>query len=322
MSACSTIPSNPLIPAVTLRRSAIVLCLGVFFGGVSAEEYLSNLGTRWVDPGTPSANSIGDIQAMFPGQSPFTVQFFTGTMAAGTNTGGSSAGGAGMIAPNPTNVVAFGLDSVTYEFIHGQEQAWSDVSVQLYRQAGSTSNLVGELGNPVVNPGPTQWPQTYSSTFCTTYVDYHPRSEIRLQPSSEYWLAVGVASGRSTSFGILFGLSPTFVTSTDWQMGMSLTHTRWAAGEFLKVAIRGTAILSVTTPHTALSAASLSVSQIGTKLVLSWPASAAPCRLYAMPNLQPPAWAPVSAAPVLTNDSYVVTLPLADPCRYFRLQAE
>jgi hypothetical protein len=60
----------------------------------------------------------------------------------------------------------------------------------------------------------------------------------------------------------------------------------------------------------------------GNNIVLSWPASTAPCQLYAMPSVQPGAWSPVTTQPLIINDNVVVTVPLSGSSCYFRLQAQ
>jgi hypothetical protein len=95
------------------------------------------------------------------------------------------------------------------------------------------------------------------------------------------------------------------------------------AEEYLTVgadAILGTNSTSL--PVSPVCNVALSASRVGSKIVLSWPASATPSQLYAMPSVAPAEWTPVLLQPTLTNDNFVVTLPLSGSACYFRLQAQ
>jgi hypothetical protein len=249
------------------------------------------------------------------------VQFFTGARSAETSaTELNTAETAVAIGTNSVSVAGFELDSVTFEFIWGHAQPWSDANVEVYQGTGDQSILLGQLGNPAVDPMPTQWPESVNPGFCTTHVDYFPLTKIVLQPSSEYSLVLTEAG--SPSLGLLFSLSSNFVTATDWRMGVTTTHDPWAAGEFLKVGIDATAILKTNSLNVALSSVRLSATRVGNNLVLSWPTSGPACRLCALPGFQETGWSPISTEPVLTNDSFVVTLPVSGVGCFFRLQAQ
>lgn len=299
-----------------LRLLAVVVCLVAGLSRAWPEEYLSNLGNRWIDPSNPDVMSIGDIHTLFGAVGPFAVQFFTGSQSAQTNSARLTAAVSEAIGTNSVSVIAFELNSVTYEFIGGRSQPWSDVSVGLYQKVGEQSILTSALGNPTVNPKPTQWPGS------TTYVDYHPPTELLLMPNSEYSVALSVPYSYPPNFGLLFTLSSNYISSADWRMGTTTTHDYWAAGEFLKIAIAATVIQATNSSNIDLSGVRLSAAKVGTNLVLSWPTSAPVCRLYALPSLQPSGWFPVPAAPIVTNDDFVVTLPLAGSACYFRLQLQ
>ena len=297
-----------------LGGSAFMLCLLAVLSEAWGVEYLSNLGNLWSDPGT----SMGDIVAIYSGVAPFTLQFFTGAPSGETTTAGIITGQA-VIGAHPTNVVAFELNLVTLEFVGDHTQPWSDVSVQVYQQMSNGKMLVGELGNPVLDPSPTQWPESRNPPwFCTCYVDYTPLTEISLQPTSEYSLVLN-----GSNCGLLFSLSSQFVTATDWRMGTTTTSDPWVGSkEFLKVAIAATEILEPSPPNAANANFVLSAKVAGTDFVLSWPASIGRCNLYASPSLQPGAWTQVQRQPIITNGQYLITLPLSSPSCYFRLQTQ
>jgi len=52
---------------------------------------------------------------------------------------------------------------------------------------------------------------------------------------------------------------------------------------------------------------------------IAWPASQPGYRAEAASSATAPAWSPVGAAAVLTNDEYVVTVPANTPAQFFRL---
>lgn len=307
------------------RSSAIFFCLLGLLGNLLSEEYLSNLGNRFVDPANPtmpSENEIGDIHALFSPYQPFAVQFFTGSGSDERRYAKMYAGAPPAVPTNSTTTEKFELNYATFEFDGGHAQAWSNLNVQLYHQVGKENVLVGELGNPVVNPALTQWPESLNPGFCTTYVDYHPLKEILLEPSAAYWLSLSVADGIWPTLGPLFSLSSKFVSSGNWRMGPTVTRDPSAAGEYLKVAIGATAVVGTNATTLPVSSVRLSATRIGRNVVLSWPASTASFQLYASPSFESDAWSPVSAQPVVVNDQFVVTLPLSGYSCCFRLQSQ
>jgi hypothetical protein len=63
----------------------------------------------------------------------------------------------------------------------------------------------------------------------------------------------------------------------------------------------------------------LTVSKVGTNLVISWPASATNCVLESSSCLAT-GWTAVAASPVTNNQSVSVSVPLAGPQQFFRLK--
>ena len=278
----------------------------------AAIDYVSNLGTRWVDPANPDVNDIGDIHALVGGYAPFVAHFLTGTVSGEV---GPAAVGLVSVAPS-TNwpVTGFVLNQVTFEFIGGRDQSWSNVTVELYQELGTNRVLLATLCSPSVNPALTQWPEHGDPNFCTTYVDYFALTNIVLQPASEYSFNILPVF----SFGMLFAISPAFASLTDWRMGQTLTGDPWAAGEFLKFAVDASAIPSDGSAGAIAAPVPLGVSRQGTNLVLSW--STAACHLYTSPDLAGSAWTLVQVPPETNNGSCRVNLPLSDASRFFRLQ--
>ncbi len=175
---------------------------------VQADVYLSNLDELWTSGG------IGDIHSLAPGGNPYgtdTARFTSGT--------GSS----------------FALNAITLEFFPANSpQYWLNLHVQLFRQAGSA--LLGSLGNPAINPKPTQWPSS------TTFVDFLPLVPISLDPSSEYAVVLSVPASSSTAANLLFTRSSAYTTPTDWIMGLTTSDNPYASGEHLVLAVDVTPI--------------------------------------------------------------------------------
>jgi hypothetical protein len=287
---------------------------------LGAEEVLSNLTNFWPSPWV----SIGDVQALkFCG--PMGPYFVTGGQSGHKRTAEIRApGGAGIQGAIPeaiglTNAASFQLNWVTLEFTGPALQPWTDVQVALYEQVGTNSALVGQLGIPAVDPQLTEWPESVNPSFCTTYVDFLPSTEICLQPKTEYLVSVATHTP-GIDFGVIFTLSSNYVSEADWRQGPTFTtHDPWAAGEFIKFALDVTGNAGPCSSQNTLSNISLSATRVGTNLLLSWPAS--PYGLYSSATVAPPAWAPVPDTPLRSDADLVVTLPLTNVSRCFRLQA-
>ena len=301
---------NPL--RTLLRSSVVLLCFAAGTSQTWGEEYLSNLGDLWPDP---TGQTIGDIEVLTSYYGPFVVEFFTGS---GTNATKLATG-----ITNAPRVEAFELTSVTFEFLGSPWQPWSDwsnVTIEVSQQVSSNQSIVlGDLGNAVVNPTPTQWPKS------TTYIDFHPITNLVLQPSTEYAFSLSVPYNYPPNLGLLFTYSPLFFTPTDWQLGATLTHVPIYGTEYLKIAIGADAILSTNStnpPVSPVANVQLSARRVGRNILLSWPASAVPSQLYAMPNGALSLWIPVLQDPITTNGNFEVSLPLSGWACYFRLQGQ
>jgi hypothetical protein len=172
-----------------------------------AATFLSNLDTQW------TAGGIGDIHALFPGGTP------NGTDTAHFTTG--SGGG-------------FSLDTITLEFDRvPPSPAWGNVRLELFQQ--SNNLLLGSLGNPVVNPKPTQWPSY------TTFIDFSPSASIYLNPHTQYALVVSVPANSPSGAGLLFARS-SYYTPTDWTMQVTTSGNPYAFMEYLVMAVGATQI--------------------------------------------------------------------------------
>ena len=303
-----------------IRLLAIPLYLVSMVGWSAGEEYLSNLANKWLDPA-----SIGDIEPLVSYYGPFIVYFSTGLGL--SETGYAKIREAVPPLPGSTNVAeTFQLNSVTFEFLGSPTSPWTNISmtIQVYRQAGGQNILVGDLGNDTVNPTPTQWPKS------TTFIDFHPLTNIVLQPSSEYFVSLNEPYNFPPVFGLLFTFSPHYVTSTDWRMGITTTHVPVPYTEYLKFAVNATAIpgtnstsgVGTNSTGVAVSNVPLSAEKDGSNIVLTWPTSTAPAQLYSSPSCRSGAWTPVPAHPVILNENFVVTLPVSGSGSYFRLHGQ
>lgn len=160
-------------PFSKISRLTGTLALVAGATNLGATQFISNLGNIW-------DNGIGDIQTIAPGQT-YASSFATGPAC------------------------SFVLNSVTVEFL-----TWGDPSylppspaqgfhLQLYEPLGFFSlKLIGELGDPTLNPQPTQWPAY------TAFFDYTPLTEITLDPSATYALAASQAPNGTDGPLLLF----------------------------------------------------------------------------------------------------------------------
>jgi hypothetical protein len=199
------------------REFVVILLLVTSASKIPAASYVSNLGNRWVDPGNPGVNDIGDIHNLFPNQYTFTASFTTGA----------------------SSIL---LDSITLEFLIDNQvftpQPWTNINVRLYKAIGNQSVLLGALGEPTINPQPTQWPQgsTGISDY-TTYIDFHPMWRASLQSFSEYQISA-TATNSASGAGLQFSILSNYTAQDNWQMGPT-TGNQWGVGEFLKLAVGG-----------------------------------------------------------------------------------
>jgi hypothetical protein len=180
--------------------------------GLKAEaiEYVSNLGSLWTEGG------IGDIHGLFPGGSPY-----------GNDTAGFS-----------TGVGGFAVNSITFEFEFDSgypaglaAPQW--VAIQLF-QGGS---LLGTFGNPVVDPRPTQWPQSSNPGAYTQFINFSPLQPIFLNPFAQYSIVAGMPANSPVSAALLFTKSSVYTASGGWMMGATTTGNPYALGEYLVMAV-------------------------------------------------------------------------------------
>jgi len=107
-------------------------------------------------------------------------------------------------------------------------------------------------------------------------MDFHPLTNIVLQPSTEYAVSLSVPYNLPPPYlALFFTYSPLFHTPTDWRLGATLTHVPINGTEYLKIAIGADAIVgtnSTSLPVSPVSNVSLSATRVGSNIVLSWPA--------------------------------------------------
>jgi hypothetical protein len=310
-------------PAKTwITCPAILFCIVASVG--CGQEYLSNLGNKWIDPSNPSAASIGDNYTLIGPYGPFVVHFFTGSSLDEGRYPKIYSRVPRAAATNSPTVQLFELDSVTFEFQGGFSQPWSDITIEIYQQVGTNNILLGQFGNPSLNLTPTQW------RWFSSFIDFHPLTNIVLQPSSEYYVSLSVPYNYPPRFAMFFCLSSKYFTPTDWRMGPTTTHIFMVWTEYLMFAVNATPILGTNSTNgsstnsmgVAVSSVRVSAKRDGSNIVLSWPTSTAPAQLYSSPSFDSGSWSPVSTQPVMVNDNFVVTLPLSASGLFFRLQAQ
>ena len=199
--------------------AAIVLIATAFCFRAGAIQEVSNLGDQW-----PINGTIGDIHALFPGGNPY------GSDTAKFTTGAGS----------------YALDSITLEFeFRGSYSPPVTIppgpgalSVQLF--LGST--LLGSLANPVVNPTPTQWPESSYPGAHTTFIDFTPTSSIRLDPDSQYSLVISMPANSGVDVGLLYTRSSVYTSPDGWVMDAGTSGDPSAGGEFLKLGVSATKV--------------------------------------------------------------------------------
>jgi hypothetical protein len=161
---------------------AVAFCLGrAAAGPVPAGPMISNLNHLW--PG----QSMGNFETVLPG---YGYGFMFGTGA------------------NP-----YSLDSVVFQELGGL----GTVHVSLYAVqgdplAGPNPNLIfaGTLGNPVIDPRPTQWPGY------TSFIDYSPVNSITLAPDTYYLIAATEPVNGDDNTALTFNFNDTYDVAGDW----------------------------------------------------------------------------------------------------------
>jgi hypothetical protein len=217
--------------------------------------YVSNLGDLWAEGG------IGDIHNLFPGGAPY------GTDTARFTTGSGN----------------FSLTTFTLEFFFDPSitspSAPDWVNLQLYKQTKGGDLLIGTLGNPIVDPAPTQWPQSANPRDYTTFIDFSPLQQITLNPFSQYSVVASVPANSPVVAALVFTKSSSYTTSADWDMGATTAGNPYADGEYLVMSVSAR---SVPEPDTEALV-------MGTFIVLIG------CRRFMWPNtaLEPTPTAPL-----------------------------
>jgi hypothetical protein len=210
---CTIMKRRILITLVTLTTMCFrqhILAQGVVC--------VSNLGHAWTQPG------IGDIHGLFRGGTPYgsdTAYFTTG-------------------ADN------FLVNAITLEFENDSSypagtSAPQWVSLQLFQQTGGGNRLLGTLGNPVVDPTPTPWPESANPNAYTTYFDFSSLEPINLNPFSQYSVVVSMPANSPVDAALLFTRS-SYISPVGWTMYPTTSGNPAAAGEYLVMAVEATSV--------------------------------------------------------------------------------
>ena len=189
---------------------AVVSFLAVL-QSAEAVSVVSNLGNIWPQNGT-----IGDIHGVFRGGTPYGSDTASFTTGAGT----------------------FSLNSITLEFEFGSSFSspqW--LEVQLFQNVGGAQVFVGNLGNAVANPTPTQWPQSPTRNAYTEFFDYSPDGSIELDPFSQYYVTISMPANSPVNAALMFTRSGAYTSEDGWTMGPTVSGDPFAAGEYLKLGV-------------------------------------------------------------------------------------
>ena len=210
-------------PTILLRQVLLVLlALVAIKQSAEAIPMVSNLGYQF----TPN-QGIGDIEGVFRGGAHYGSYSAHFTTGAGNN---------------------YSINTITLEFEYDASypaglSAQQYLNVQLFKNVGSTSILLGSFGNPVVNPLATQWPQSSHPRAYTTFIDFSPLAQMLLNPSSQYSVVLSMPSSSPTDAALMFAKSSAYNTSpAGWTMGLVTSGNTYANSEYLIMAVDATAI--------------------------------------------------------------------------------
>jgi hypothetical protein len=164
-----------------------------------ATVYVSNLDNQF-------SGGIGDIHGLFPGGIPY----------------GND------IAHFKTGAGLYTLNFVTLEFYSG----WQYINAQLVQNG----IVLGQLGNPQVNPKQTQWPGR------TTFINFYPNTTLQLNASTSYDVLLSNPVGSGGDAALLFSVSSAYSSPAGWSMTPTSSDNPFAVGQFLKLAIEATLV--------------------------------------------------------------------------------
>jgi len=197
----------------------VVISLAAVNQKVEATQFISNLDEPWTEGG------IGDIEALFPG---------------GAHTGNDT-------NHFTTGAGSFSVNSITLEFEDDSSypagvSAPQWVNVQLFQKVGVANILLGSFGNPVVNPTPTQWPQSSHPLAYTTFFDFSPIGQINLNSNSQYSVVLSVPANSPVDAGLMFA-EPGYTSPTDWTMSSTTSGNPYITAHdyYLVMAVDATA---------------------------------------------------------------------------------
>ena len=193
----------------------VIFSLAAVNQKVEAIIFVSNLGDFWTEAG------IGDIEGLFPGGNHY------GTDTAFFTTGAGN----------------FSVNAITLEFADDSSYSapqW--VNVQLFQQTGRGNLLLGSFGNPVVNPTPTQWPQSSHPNAYTTFIDFSPLGQINLNSFSQYSVVVSMPAKSPVAAALMFANSSAYTSPANWTMSATTSGNPYALGEYLIMAVNATSV--------------------------------------------------------------------------------
>lgn len=206
---------HSIIPALAALTAISFTARGLAQGTI----YVGNLHTPWTEGG------IGDIHGVFRGGTPYgpyTAHFTTGSGTYSLN----------------AITLEFEFDSGYPEGVSAPEQ----LAVQLFRQTANGNVLLGNLGNPIANPTPTQWPESSNPNAYTTFLDFTPDRGMNLNPLAEYSVVLSMPAGSSVDAAVVFAKSSIFTSRDGWALRETTSGNPYESGEYLVMAVNATLV--------------------------------------------------------------------------------
>jgi hypothetical protein len=115
------------------------------------------------------------------------------------------------------------------------------LEVQLFHETPSGNVLIGNLGNPVVNPKRTPWPPSPHNAY-TTFWDFTPVLGINLNPSSKYSLVLSMPASSPVDAAVLFAMDSSYTSRRGWTMSPTTSASPYEQGEYLVMAVNASVI--------------------------------------------------------------------------------
>lgn len=128
--------------------------------------------------------------------------------------------------------------------------------------------------------------------------------------------AVLYLNGRAVAVNNAFYLLPSDVVGSANYLGRS----QFAADPYFSGQMDSVLVASIPLPIEQVAASPLSISRVGESALLNWPAFESGLVLFTSTNISSgTVWTQLTNAPITTNGIRFLTIPMSDPCRFYRL---